>query len=719
MCPPPARYLLPVLLVAAALSGGEDPERVAIKAQLRAVYDDAQRTADLWTMLQAEAYGRTIDLPLRGVLGSSAVHGNPLLGFPQDIEAYWDHGDAIGVVSGARFYLVAGDGRPLATGTPLPIYPDRVDWSQDGKVLGLADRRGPAGAKQIHLLTIAVPSAAPVPLMHVIGPLASPDELYYGRVAVAADGSAMAAGLYYSAARLTHYRVVIARKGLPLIGLPGFRAVRAVGPNGSWLVCENPEGATVVATIEKRWPVAEPAIGPGLVAFMQSGRVTILDGAGASRELSLPIGLGAEARVTTVGRYLVVDSGQSGREAPTKDILGNVMPGGSLQAEIMAIYRWSDLATRPNPRPARLVEGRHNIHGGEAGGLLLTHGREINWLDLSGAEPVLRSIGLAREAPRQVRESRGRLRVLLPSGAWQVLDRQCREVWHGSGDRLEICDRDWGIIETGPEGTAAYQVVRFDLDPARRSAVKLLVPAARWEITNVDRHNRNLVASRYGAKWMLLDQATGVVRDEYVYPDPAGLRGEPSFADPWADYQLRPGRVFKVLSRLIDKTTGDTGPAADRLLPADAWPVGRGGLLVVGRDDEVFVPGPKTGDYLPLGWCPQVDHIGVLDNNQPVLIDGSDRVCARLEPDKNGPRLDVIVPRVDAKVRPMPELSWRITSSRDFSRGGRTLEWNTARLGFAPLRLRSPDANGTLLVVTGSLVLVLDSAAVQAVVKAP
>lgn len=688
--------------VAPSATAGEASPADA-RAEARALWNEASRAGDVWTALQLEAWSAANDGRLRQLLGSTAVHGDARMAFGAEIVAHWDRGPRVGVLTRSRFHLLAADGRPLALATPLKLPAGLCDWTFSGDVVATAERQG---AKVVLV-------AQRVPGVEVISELTAPCDAAdtIGSLRCADDGSALMCDLArHPPLQTPVLRVVIARRGAKPQFIDEAYEARAIGPNGAWWALrQRGDGRMVVNTVAgKELTVGSIAVGPGCCMVMNDRQLRLVGRDGAIRPFAPTIGIGSDGETRTIGSWLVIWSGSDAVTPDGVDPLGNPIPGGAAQPPTIACYRWREVAEL-GERAAPTATYAAPLSPADAHSLALYawEGREVFLIDLTDeSEPRRRALLTAPVPVQVVDHDQMRTRVRLEDGSSLIADSAGRELWRGPCDAVDLNAPDWAVVRVGASDAARYACVRMDVDPAKRAVTPVAVAPGPWQI-ELDRFGRFGVAVRPEQVWHRFDMRSGEVTGSGSTLDPAVQRPQPLRAvEP-------PGRFSRRGGRLIDKVHGDFGaPPELALSPIDAWRVGRA-MVLLNIGGQVLVSGRKPGELIDVGRSPEAQHLAPGDG-ELLLVNDAREPLARLVP---GPALstDGIA---TLKPNDFGNGYWRIDPTGRFvppSMG--VMAWDEARLGFAPLRLRSARDASPLVVVTQSLVLEIDAATVRLVCR--
>jgi hypothetical protein len=660
--------------------------QAADKDPLRALHADCAKASDVWSCLQLEAWAKAHDQKLRPLLGDSVVHGDILFAFPQPITNHWENQDFIGVATSNRFYLLAPDGRPLAKSIPLPPAVNGTALSFNGQYLAT-----------IQVIGVMDETELTVSARHVGGTVSGDFRIRQGTwwngMAVANDGSAVVMGLRTQMQdQPDDFRLILFAGGKRK-QFDHMLNVAGVGPNGSWLIAEQmqPQRHWVLMLGDTEIPIRDSAVGPGTAVVIADDKALWITAAGKTEEFPLPFGLGNPPQLMTLGSWFVFGSGDNGKSRETVDVLGNPIENARPQPYTTALYRWSDLAANPLAEPVEKIENAVCTVQTETAALFDWQDTQIDIVDL-GTQEIARRPYAKLAAPVQWMDGKfHRTRVHCQDGTWVVLDDQGRELWQGKSNALEIVERRHAFITTGEKENAKYQITELDVDPAKRNKVDLELEPGAWWI-EMDAWNLQTIAGQQNL-WAGIDIESGKVISMN-----AMMEAKPKLRGMWDP----PGRYRRQQTRLIAKSRFDDTPLLQRWQPIDAWRLNRT-LVVLNERGSVYISGKKPGEFLDLGRCKGGRDLALGTDQPLVIVDNNDNVCGSIQP---GPTL--AEPRADeGRPKDLPPGPWRVSNMQFSSPRGKTLDWDTARVGFAPRRLRSPDG-GNLLAITGSVVIELD-----------
>jgi hypothetical protein len=713
-------------LLAAPLARGADAPPVAdaktlttqalaeAKAQVKQTYNDAQVRADLWTGMQLEAWAAQQKVTLRGapMLGQSEVYGDPLFACPDEIKMMYDRGDAVEAVTLKRYHVFASDGRPLSCSVPFNQRADHSDFSFTRGFVGVFEWDTHEDAPSEWLGRVVATKGDggfqvdnEEPAGWNYGP---------GDLKVADDGSAMAVPFQREANNES--KVVVSTAKAKHVEFPGVFAPLGVGAGGAWLLAniwENDGWTPVLITGDnERTKLRAAAMGPGIgAAIAQDGGCYLIDRAGKRSPLILPIAIGAEPRMSSVGRWLVVASGGNAKSLPTTDFLGVEVANPPVQPESLALFRWDDLLADPKAPAVARFQNPMEVARQVAAGLYLWRGSEIDLLDLSGRQPVTK-VFCTVPGDREVAWAWSRrfyTRVAYKTGGGAVLDEQGRELWSGDGD-ADVWGRDVGIVRNGKGQDSTWDLAHFALDPKARLNTRLdLGQPGPWEITyDPDRERWRAILGR---QWAIGDK-TG--------KSFASGNGRRSRNDTRIDFNALEwppiGRYYSHYARIFVK--GADEPAeAERLCPQDAWMLMGKMVFVLNRDGHLMLTGHKrAGQWSDLGLVDGGARFGFagVKADELVVTNWDPRVVASfiqgpaLKYETTQPLRQAAAPKDDAG-------PWRVTSDTQFVQPhGGTMDWSEDHAGFIG-RLHSPKDSPYLLVVTPSLVLALEAGAAKLV----
>lgn len=697
-------------LIVAGFSA-EDPKR-----ELRAVWDQAGKGGDLWTVLQAEAAAKRIDLKLGPALGTaSAVYGDPLWAFPSDLDRLWDKGEVVLVASAGRVYRLAGDGRPLSPSVGFPFGLGSSGVNHEGTIVGAMEKRH--GVNTATGVALAIPGGE----QRLNGAVALANEDSAWGAVVASDGTAIAMTVEFRPEKVPappNPRVAVIRNrqndGRPAV-LEGFRDPWAVGPDGRWLLAHETGSyrpMLITAAGPQRIVSGDAGLAGWAAVLNEQRQLALVDPTGAQIEPPPAMGISADrSGLDSIGGWLVVASGAGAKAPALRSLLDEPVQGSRPQPFTLALWRWSALVADPNSEPILIEAPALSRANHEAAAVYTWTGAELSLLDLSGPQPTTRLVLTAPGDIRSADSRYGRIRVRMSDRRWLIADADGRPLWLGTADECDLQDRWWAVASEGKPDVRTFRVIRLAADAAERKEVTQALPPGPWHL-HLDRLGRTSSAIQHGQSWVTFDPTSGQVRKEYRLPD------EPYRQYGWRVH-LASGRFYAVDARVFDHRVSDDGKGPGGFFPIDAWRAGPAMIALCRRGNVVLsggprsLPGQKSGAWLHLGVNEAAQQFAQRGRGEPCLRDNDGRVCGVFAA---GPVL-IQPARADERTEPVPPGPWRLNGDQFTPpRQSGIWNWNRAAAGFDARRLRSPDSGG-LLVVTPSLVLDLDESAARAVAQ--
>jgi len=416
------------------------------------------------------------------------------------------------------------------------------------------------------------------------------------------------------------------------------------------------------------------------------------------------LGLGKGLRLESVGDYLVLGTGHGAKVMSAGDLLGENAGVEIEQPESVALWRWTDLRADPAAKPlATYVTPLSRARQFSAALWLwdgLTTGVDI--LDLSGVAP-LRSRYLDAAAPvKWVWTSAFATVVMYGEGRRALYDPAKREIWSGVSESVVVQRRDLALVGLADKEGPRWQLHRLSSQAAERTVVDLALPRRELDV-NVGYRIHDFAMARADGQWWrvgLDGQAIDHGPDEG--PDGQDLRPRAwGCADP-------SGRWFSDGARVFSKELGRPVEVAGRLDLQDAWRFGPTTMLLE-QDRRVLASGRKRGEWQDLGRVHEADAFA-LAGTTAVLAGGGRRQGLRSI--LAGPRLGEVS---SGDTQEMPGGPWRLERDGRFVvPKGKQYRWDGERVGFWPVRLRSPESSG-LLVVARSLLIELTPEAAKVI----
>lgn len=674
----------------ALLAGDSDPA-----SQARAVWRAAQKGGDAWTCLQLEAWGRAQQpiIKLGPVLGPSVILGNPSLTFPSTIQAMRDVGDRIVVVAAQRAWVLAPDGRPLQPSLLLPRGEPTI--ASDGQfVLTIAAEGSPW---RVVLTRIADGK----PVLSTEIPVAEGQQRTPQR-AIAHDGSAVAIGVTSPVPNgPPQERVLVFKPGEPK---PLELAVRAqplaIGPAGSWLIVGGGNEWTVT-TREQPLLASSVASGQGIAVCLAEGnKLWRIAQDGSRSELAGVPPLGDQPRVFALGEWLVLATGQGAKTA-REDLLGDTAQETVLPPR-MALWRWHDLARDPTAQPVTTLVGRPAIDRSQPAALWLWNESRVELCDLSGENPATRPVIPDAGAHVLWVENDGPLiRVHARDQICAYYDWEGRELWRGPAHGLRAWRHNAAIVERREGDRFAYVLVRLASDPNARAEISLAaLPPQRMGMRIPLFQPDLLVANNDQGRWWVLgfDGAIQHVRPpDQNFPPPPIVGMAPSWR-----HDAAAGRFFALGARLIPARLSAPAPAlasGEDLI--DAWRTEAGTWLLDRSGRLVLLPAREREQSMQLAGPP---HALFLALGKDLAVQTPGQQLWRIE---RGPpwKLEAAPGPAEA----LPSGPWKVDRLSFGIPRGKHLQWDEERLGWKPVRLRSPAQSG-LFVITPAVLLELREA---------
>ena len=706
------RYGRCLLLVCiAALCRGEtaiDPVAEA-RTRAKATWSEAAKAQDLWGCLMLEEWGREQKPVLRlgPVLLDSVIYGRTVFAVPEHMRSLVDLGDRVLMATDRRAWLLTLDGRPMQPGVVLS-----TGWAQavgfDGGVIASGTRQN-WPSRVIDLGSTRMADGRPVIRMRM--PIIDQQDLD-GIGSVADDGSAIACAVPSNEPRFAPARsvwVAIVNRPEP-IKIPNAWSPIAVGRNGAWVVIHNQKGQVLVRG-DEQVHITWPSAGPGVLAcFLHKKPVLVLpDG----KDVPLPVGrpLGGDARMMTIGNWLVLATGSGVKTKSDGGIFGdNAGQDVDLPASVM-LWRWTELAADPTHPAAETVVGQVERATQFAAALWIwSSSRALDLLDLTGKQS-LRTKYI--DTPSDISwpwTSGNCLVVRTDPTKHMVYGPDKSEIWTGECDPLWVKRPDLALTRRIRNNVFSYQLQRMSADRSARKEIPLdVLPPVDQGINVGFRRDDWLIAFQPGA-WRRLDLAGKLIDQgvDGVQPGPPGCQ---EWDIPWETG----GRFYRDNARAFPKAAPSPSQFNERLLVQDAWRFGPVTILI---DDDYHIqarsqPGRKHGEWNELGEVTGADHLA-LAGSLPVIANGNNFALASLI---GGPALNrKLAPGLAATdFGPGP---WRINDMNFVVPRGHEYVWDGDHLGFWPHRLRSPD-DASLLVITRSVLIELEGDAARLVGRAP
>jgi hypothetical protein len=686
-----------ILIVAciATVCAGEGPDP---RVQVRAVWNAASKVGDVWTCLQAEAWARDQKPAIRlgPAIGQSQLIGSPLLALPEGINQIHDLGERVVLTSNSRVHVVASDGRPLQPAAFLQPQSWRhaIGFSAEAACSG-ATHPGEGG----RILELGAVTLRDGKRSLAVRTSLRPGQDWVDHMAVADDGSAVAATVATIAetGAQSNHMVVLAAVGAKTGAiLEATWHPSAVGRKAAWLVARGGEGLVLVRG-ERREPVGDAAAGPGLCAVLAERQFRVILVDGAESVLNTGFVVGHHPQIETVGGWLVAASGHGARAVSQGDLLGDGAGAVSEQPPTLALWRWADLAADPAAKPHATMTGRIVRDERHPAGLYLWTGNQLDILDLTGDEPVrvphITAAGPIHDAWTTLHGTR----VSLGEGRYAIHGPDGAELWNGVCGWIDARRRDLALASYQDGERRWWMLHTLDRDPAKRTSVRLSLPEQNMDRIHVSAGKPDrVVAFLGGGPWWLMGLDGAVTRQgNEVGPPPVRPPGVGELG-----WSFNRGRFYRDGGRALPKSALPEDPM-QRVVPQDAWRVGTT-TMVLDRRGNLLVSGRRRGEWSELEGAYGGDRFVLVDGQIAVLDRDANQLAATL---MAGPKLGPGGPA--AGRADLPPGLWRVDDRRFVVPKGKQYSWDEERHGWAPIRLRSPDASG-LFVITPSVIIELD-----------
>lgn len=704
--------ILAALVCSAVLFAGEaDP-----KAQAKAVWTAAAKSGDVWTCLQVEAWGRKVKAGFRqgSILGESVIIGDPLMAVPEAVEFTHDGVDRVITSSHGWLRVWAPDGRPLQPAVNIGL----AGWQKvvgfGGAVIAAVERHRSAATGEA---IIDAGSFRIIDGFRLTGMQLALSALQSvnGRPSVADDGSAVACEIHTSDAvtGATTLAVHVVNAAKVQRVLPGVR-LEGVGRQASWLCLRDTTGPFLLAGERRTDYLSSPsgssfAEGPGLAACVVKKVLMLVGLDGSMKPIAGGPAIGGDPFIASVGGWLVVGSGNGAKMISQGDLLGENAGVEVDQPPTIALWRWSDLAKDPAAKPLAIELGRCSIASDKSAAIWVWVGSQVDCLDLSGNMPKREPQATSTKPIGWVSTNFVCMHIRNDDGSSVLYDQERREVWSGACTNIELTRRDLALVTRTEAAGMSYALVRLAPDPALRQEIRLGLPPQEQRLVVSYTAPDQVVASADSSWWRLVG-FDGKVQQTGREAGPKAV--SPPDIEPLGWYDPH-GAFYSLRCRLVAKATGPDEDRAGQFDLRDAWRSGQT-IVLLERQGQVLVSGRKRGEWIDLGNVPEADRIA-LASGQLALVQGHGEETRVLATIDSGPKLNM-KPAAE-KLAELPPGAWRIDRRNQFSPPrGKQAEWDTERLGWQPMRLRSPEG-GNMLVVTRSVVIDLTPEAARLVSK--
>ncbi len=698
-----------------------------LKSRMKSLTNEALKAGDLWTAIQADAYSN-IKLGVRtnGVLGKSAIIGNPLFAFPHLINAYWDRGDRIIVVSGSRVYLLSPDGYPLGVSIPLKITPTYSSLNEDGRYLAMIQRiNWPKYIFKIVVIDMTDNSEAWSAELEL-----TRGEYLSGPVRVSQEGHAVAFAI--ERAETAPFLQVVRSNGNNS-KIPGYYRANMVGAEAKWGIAEPNSNRTdetnllsvlipgQVVTVNKT------ANSRGIAAILTdepAPKLKIVSQEGEIRELPQPMRFSKTGLLLSTGDWLVAASGKIAvPETPTSpapeaapDLLGQAakppaekfdLLGQPIEPEAptvnmsqaqpytLACYSWADLVNSPTAAPKHMIAGTVVSSNTTPGLIYVLNDGKAQAINLNDNPLQPRAIGTLGKVI-DIDMERGQLILSYTGDKRQIFNEDGAELWSGVARKLRMLDARHAVVHSAEGKT---DLVHLASDVAQRKELNLDIPDKTYYSFEYDRYDRRVVASADSRTWIEYDPLTGKRIAAHVKE-----RRKPEIPSWGTPY----GRFSVQAARLVERNAPPPADPSFQWNPRDAWRINNT-LLVLDHHGQVYVSGKKRGTYTTIGSVDWADRFG-FSNSELGIINVVDTAAAFFAAGASGPVLSPAKYGNDIKMEEMPEGPWRI--KRNFYIPPRSAPYifDPSTCGFSPRVLRSPIGGSTqnMLLVTDSLIIDVD-----------
>lgn len=665
---------------------------------VRTVWKEAADAGDAWTCLQAEAWGRLQKPAVRlgPALGQSQVIGNPLLALPEGINQAHDLGDKIVLTTNSHIYVMAPDGRPLQAASPLNPRSWRHAIGYRGQSAASGHARDGDGGRSLELGAIRVRDGKRI--LNVTTTL-SPGQDWVDHMAVADDASAAAATVAtigLGGAQSNHMVVLAAAGAASGRIIPATWHPLAVGRKAAWLLARAGEGLVLVRG-DRRDPVRDAAAGGPLLAAIVENRFRLVLADGTEADLNTGFVVGHGPQIETFGGWLVAASGHGARAVSEGDLLGDGAGAVREQPPTLAMWRWDDLVADPAAKPRATMNGRIVRDDRQPAGLYLWSGNQIDILDLAGDEPVRTPHITASGPVHDVWTTLHATRVGLGEGRYALHGPDGAELWSGTCAWVDAKRRDLALVSFTEGERRWWELHTLDRDPAKRTRARLRIPESGMDRIHVSARAPDRIVAFLGSGpwWLMGFDGAVTMQGNEVGPPPVRPPGVGELG-----WSFSRGRFMRDGGRLLPKAAELEDPM-DRVVPQDAWRAA-GTTMILDRSGRLIVSGRKRGEWSELSGAYGGDRLVLINGQYAVLDRDTNQLAATLSA---GPKLGPGGP--SAGRTELPAGAWRVDDRRFIVPKGKQYTWDEDRHGWAPIRLRSPEASG-LFIVTPSVVIELD-----------
>ena len=611
--------LLLAVVAAGPAQGAVSEVSSELKTQMRATHQEMLQH-DLWSAYEYGLWAKAQGVELPSAFMDGYICGDPAFATPNEVSSIKDCGELIQVVTRQRWHCFAQDVHPLCSSFPLGLTPGRVAYGFGATSLGVLMINGGNGDNPgaWKLRTFGLPGG---------NVIFETDNVEKG--ATVSDCSVAADGTAFS---LTCYNPLTFRSWL-LTATPANNHIEVddvynpigVGPGGAWVLAHKREGEwdrpCLILNDKDITPLQAAAAGPGIAAILTpDGQCQLVNKNGSFTPLVLPINIGKNATMATVGRWLVIGSGTGARSLDDTDIMGQPMATPPEQAETLACYQWKDLLAGAQTAKGICYPGPLAVDLDQPAGLFLWKDRVLSRLDLGPATPRMRVFSTLAQHISWVWTSHYWTVVNQGDALSSILDDQGQELWSGEG-QVDVQSPQTAIIRVGTDQNPICHIVHLAVDPKLRTdAVVETGPTS--EVFCPPFNDQVLVNQGDDAgHWHMVGfdgkklPLSGVAEKE---------------APPIINVAANDGRFYSAYGRTFRKSGPD--PSIDqKLWPRDAYTIDNVTLVLTTQGHVLSYTGSSHG--LRVADLGVVDHgfrFGI-DQRIPVVLDWGRFIRARFD----------------------------------------------------------------------------------------
>ena len=722
-----ASFLLLMLMSAFAWPGeAKSPE---ILQAVKRLHNDAVNAGDWWTALQCEAYSAVkLKTRMAPVLGPSEIFGDPLFAFPSDFIMVHDGGDRVLAITAYATYVIAPDGRPLTLAQRHGFTASTAAVSYDHSLVALFAYDSENGGNiLVRSLAESGPKSEKINVSLPV--LEKNSSVNFHQCALANDGSATAGMLGYTWS--TSNSIVVARAGnnKPET-IPGLRLVHAIGSKGAWLIADQAfnidnssrDTLPVLRLDDNNIPIKGWAAGPDIAVVLMTSTQAIQAGVkGITSEnasviavqispngkqltvLPVPFAFGDYPKLSTIGDFLLVYSGNGAVQPMDTDLIGNALNASDRQPGCYALYRWNALLEAKGAlvRPSEVSSATAIPSPNHMGAFYTWDNKDLFLVDLSNGEPVVRKLASYSQTIHWIDSNNMRLVVQFADNLATVTDAEGKALWSGKGS-LHLHGPDWMVVTKGSLPDLEYYAVCLttpEVAPENRPLVKLAIKTP-FNYLAIDPFGRfGYVTHSKG------DDATRTffsLLDGLTFKVPASQENYY-----WSEERRSfDGRFCNLSGRLYTKVRPTPDGTLGEWQISDAIIEGSGKTavaLVLDVLGQVWTA-KRNGPFTKIGACLGARRF-VCGASGVLLTDRNQQALGKMD---QGPK---VVPGIGGKAPseipgPWRLERWNLNLMPPRLPGLHT--WSVEKTCFLPLTLHSPG-NGSLVVTTPGLVLGLDA----------